>query len=74
MAEKKPVLLRIPPDLYDKLARWARDEIRSVNAQIEFLLREAVRKRDDRAPRAAATAQTGSDKLDRENTKEDLTP
>jgi hypothetical protein len=46
MAEKKPVLLRIPQDLYDALARWARDELRSVNAQIEFLLRESVRRRD----------------------------
>lgn len=51
MAEKKPVLLRIPPDLYDALARWARDELRSVNAQIEFVLREATRKRDARKSR-----------------------
>ncbi len=51
MAEKKPVLLRIPPDLYDALARWARDELRSVNAQIEFVLREATRKRDGRKSR-----------------------
>ncbi len=54
MAEKKPVLLRIPQDLYDSLARWARDELRSVNAQIEFVLREATRKRDGRRPRDAA--------------------
>lgn len=50
MAEKKPILLRIPPDLWESLSRWARDELRSVNGQIEYLLREAVRKRDGRAP------------------------
>jgi hypothetical protein len=42
---KKSILLRIPPDLWDSLNRWARDEIRSVNAQIEYLLRDAVRRR-----------------------------
>jgi hypothetical protein len=44
MAEKKSLLLRIPPDLSESLNRWAKDELRSVNAQIEYLLREAVRK------------------------------
>ena len=43
MAEKrKSFLLRIPPDLYRDLERWASQELRSVNAQIEFLLRRAV--------------------------------
>jgi len=50
MAEKKPVLLRIPPDLWESLSRWARDELRSVNGQIEFVLREAVRRRDGKKP------------------------
>ncbi|MCK4342845.1 MAG: Arc family DNA-binding protein [Phycisphaerae bacterium] len=46
MAEKKKaILLRIPSDLSDALHRWAQDELRSVNAQIEYLLREALRKR-----------------------------
>ena len=45
MAQRKPFLLRIPSDLWDELNRWAKDELRSVNAQIEYLLREAVRKR-----------------------------
>jgi hypothetical protein len=45
MADKKAILLRIPPDLCEQLNRWARDELRSVNGQIEFILREAVRKR-----------------------------
>jgi hypothetical protein len=44
MAEKKKYLLRVDPELYAALEGWAADEIRSVNAQIEFLLVECVRK------------------------------
>lgn len=45
MAERKPFLLRLPPDLMEELNRWARDDLRSVNAQIEYLLVEALRRR-----------------------------
>ena len=45
MAEKKRFLLRIDPDVYRALEKWAADELRSVNAQIEYLLRQEVRKR-----------------------------
>ncbi len=45
MAEKKTFLLRISPELWEELQRWAADELRSVNAQIEFLLRQAVAQR-----------------------------
>ncbi len=41
---KKRFLLRIDPELYEILERWATDEFRSVNAQIEFLLKDAVRR------------------------------
>ena len=44
MAERKPFLLRIPPELYAALEKWAADELRSVNAQMEYLLTEAVKK------------------------------
>lgn len=44
MSERKGFLLRLPPELMEELNRWARDELRSLNAQIEYLLREAVRK------------------------------
>jgi hypothetical protein len=44
MAEKKKFLLRIDPDLYDALERWASDELRSANAQIEYLLKDAIKK------------------------------
>ena len=43
MAERKAFPLRIDPALYDALHRWADDELRSVNGQIEFLLREALK-------------------------------
>lgn len=41
---KKQFALRLDPNLYAALEKWAADEFRSVNAQIEFLLREATRK------------------------------
>ena len=44
-AERKPFLLRLPPDLHDALRAWAEQDLRSLNGQIEFLLREAVRRR-----------------------------
>jgi len=44
MAEKKAYPLRISSDVLDALQRWAEDELRSLNAQIEYLLRESLRK------------------------------
>ena len=45
MPDRKSFLLRIDPRLWRELEAWARQELRSVNGQIEFLLREAVRRR-----------------------------
>jgi hypothetical protein len=42
VTERKCVLLRLDPAVHDALARWAGDELRSTNAQIEFLLRRAL--------------------------------
>jgi len=42
MPEKKSFLLRIAPEVYDALALWASEELRSVNGQVEFLLRQAL--------------------------------
>ncbi len=42
MAERKSVLLRLDPAVHDALARWAADELRSTNGQIELLLRRAL--------------------------------
>lgn len=43
--ERKPFLLRVPPELLRDLEKWAADELRSVNGQIEFILRQALSKR-----------------------------
>ena len=43
MPERKKLLLRLDPDVYDAVARWAADDLRSVNSQIEFALRMALR-------------------------------
>ncbi|HET7016471.1 MAG TPA: hypothetical protein VFI65_21290 [Streptosporangiaceae bacterium] len=42
MSERKSLLLRLDPAVHDALAKWASDELRSTNAQIEFLLRRAL--------------------------------
>jgi hypothetical protein len=43
MVKRKTVLLRLDSAVYDALARWAGDELRSTNAQIEYLLRDALK-------------------------------
>ena len=43
MAERKKLLLRLDPAVHDAIARWAADDLRSVNAQIEYALRQALR-------------------------------
>ena len=43
--EKKQLLLRLSPTLWEEVSRWAEDEFRSVNGQIEYILTEAVKKR-----------------------------
>ena len=44
MSEKKKFLLRLDAEIYDALEKWAADEMRSINAQMEYVLKEAVRK------------------------------
>jgi hypothetical protein len=43
MAESKRFLLRLDPRLFEAIRRWAADDLRSINAQIEYLLAESVR-------------------------------
>ena len=59
MAERKPFLIRIEPKVLEALERWARDELRSANGQIEYILRKALqeagrlkedRRAEDRRP------------------------
>ena len=50
MAEKKRFLLRVDESVYAAVERWAADELRSVNGQIEFLLRDALKRAGRLAP------------------------
>ena len=56
MATRKSFALRIDAKTYEAMQRWAKDDLRSLNAQIEFVLRESLRKsgrlRDTKAPAA----------------------
>jgi len=66
MAARKQFLLRIDPDLWRELERWAADDLRSVNAQVEWLLRDAVRlRRGPRRDRGASHDRPGYDPPDR---------
>jgi len=56
MSEKKKFLLRLDGELYDALEKWAADDLRSVNAEMEFLLKEAVRKAGRLKASAPSTA------------------
>jgi hypothetical protein len=57
MADRKPFLLRLDPATYVALESWAADELRSLNAQIEYVLRQALQKAG-RSPRPAAVSTT----------------
>ena len=52
MPTRKPFLLRMDPELWADLEAWAKDDLRSVNGQIEFILKQAVQKR--KSPRRPA--------------------
>jgi hypothetical protein len=54
MSERKAFLLRIDPEVLDALQRWANDDLRSLNAQIEFVLRKALRQEARLASERAA--------------------
>ena len=60
MAERKSFLIRVDPKLHAALEKWAADELRSINAQIEFLLTRAVRDagREKPPPRRGKTRST----------------
>jgi hypothetical protein len=66
MASRKPFLLRIDPALWAELEAWAQDEFRSVNGQIEYLLKQAVQKRKGGSrPEGAAAQSDGAGMSDR---------
>jgi hypothetical protein len=55
VADRKPFLLRLDPAVFDALQKWAADDLRSLNGQIEFLLRRALQG-ESRLPRSASSA------------------
>jgi hypothetical protein len=61
MAERKAFLLRIDPGLWAELEAWAADELRSVNGQIEYVLKQAVMKRKGGAGQGEPAKDTGGD-------------
>jgi hypothetical protein len=60
MAERKAFLVRLDPALHEALQRWADSDLRSLNAQIEFLLRRALRDADRMPSRPPADTGTGT--------------
>ena len=59
MSERRPVLLRLDPAVHEALTRWANDEFRSVNAQVEMLLRRALTEAGRMPKQAAALPKRG---------------
>jgi hypothetical protein len=59
VTERKSILLRLDPAVHDALARWAADELRSTNAQIEYLLRRALSESGRLPSRVAAMRKPG---------------
>jgi hypothetical protein len=64
MAERKPFLLRLDRATHDALERWAADELRSLNAQIEYLLRRALREAGRIPQRSDAPADAAAEKAE----------
>lgn len=60
MAERKPFLLRVDPELLSRLQTWAGEDLRSLNGQIEYLLREALRK-SGRLPEGGSSSNASQD-------------
>jgi hypothetical protein len=72
--ERKKLLLRLDPEVYDAVARWAGEDLRSVNAQIEFALRLALRRagRDPRRARPDSGDPASGDPASGDPASEDL--
>ena len=58
--ERKAFLLRIDPELWSELEAWAAEELRSVNGQVEYVLRQAIQKRKKAAAAAEYPARPGA--------------
>lgn len=71
ITERKSLVLRLDPALYDAVARWSADELRSINAQIEFVLRRALVEAG--RPPAAASARPRRGRPPKESGAGDMT-
>ncbi len=65
--ERKTVLLRLDPAVYDALARWAADELRSTNAQIELILRRALAEAGRMPTRVSPVRRPGRPRKERDD-------
>ncbi len=63
MGKREPFLVRVDPEVLDAVRRWARDDLRSVNAQVEFLLRRALQK-EGRLAKGRVTERPGENERD----------
>jgi hypothetical protein len=68
MAEKKSILLRLSPGMWEEISKWAEDEFRSVNGQIEYLISEALHKRN-KSDHSKKEANGGSAEMKAEEAK-----
>ncbi len=68
MGERKPFLLRIDPALWAELEAWAQAELRSVNGQIEYVLKQALQKRKGAKPPPATGGKESTSRPDRGQT------
>lgn len=69
--DRKQLLLRLDPAVHDALARWAGDELRSTNAQIDYLLRRALREAGRMPGDAAPPRRRGRPRADEQQADDD---
>ena len=74
MAPRKQFLVRIDPDLWAQIEKWGSDELRSTNAQVEWILRDAVRRHGRAAPPGTAPPPTALDEAPGPPDRFDTTP
>ncbi len=71
MAEKKSILLRLSPKMWEEISQWAEEEFRSVNGQIEYLISDALRRRKRYSNKEASLKAEGYNASNQENVLDD---
>ena len=69
MAERKSFLLRVDAGLWSELVAWAQDDLRSVNGQIEYLLRDAIQRRRGRSPDPSSGSEAKEDETKKKSSR-----